>query len=334
SGTVLDSPPISVASLTSVAEAYPEVSWNGQTFLVLWHDDNDLRRVAYGARVFESGTVMAPGRFRIGGETAWRPCAAWGDDSHLGVWADSQAGIDSLSYRIAAARVSASGTVLGGGPFVIHRGNGIRKPRVAWNGSEYLVVWIRQLPNVTNGTVEAKRVAADGTLIDAAPILLCRVPGEKRTPDVASDGSEFLCVWIDDRGVTHEGFGNHDVYQTRVTAAGEVLTPGGVPIYVDPIREADEVTVACSGASYLTAWGAYWATSAYDILGSIIAPGGSVEDTGFPLSRSYDDQSAPAAAWLGGSYLIVYQEDGTASLSDVRATRLDPAGQLLDPNLS
>src|SRR4029078_6815383 len=68
-------------------------------------------------------------------------------------------------------------------PFtIVSGGNSILNPQVAFNGSEYLVVW-----GDTN-QIYGKRVGAHGAVLDASPIPL--MPG--RTPAVAALGSTFL----------------------------------------------------------------------------------------------------------------------------------------------
>ncbi len=95
-------------------------------------------------------------------------------------------------------------------------------PAVASNGSEFLVVWEDRRNGIDETDIYASRVAADGTTLDPDGIAIATADGLEWTPEVASDGTNFLVVWTD--GVQ----GNRgDVRAARVTPQGEVLDPGG-----------------------------------------------------------------------------------------------------------
>jgi len=332
SGNVLDLPSFAVAGISDPTEIHPEISWNGESFLVVWGAKDDLRRVTFGVRVGEDGTVLEPGRFPIGGDSVWRPSVTWGDGAHLVVWGNSSAQTDSVDHWIAAARVDAFGSILSPGEFMIYRRPGVREPRVAWNGSQYLVLWIRQVPNETRGFVEAMRLNSDCSPIDLEPLVLCDVMGAKRSPEVVAKGTDFHCVWVDDRGAPHEGYTNDDVYRVHVTNTGQILPPGGVPVFLDSYLQAGELGLAWSGQSYLCVWGSHWTDHGYDILGAVISASGAIGNSGYPIALSYQDQRGPAAAWMGSTWALVYEEDGATDFSDVRATLVDPAGGVQDPS--
>lgn len=62
---------------------------------------------------------------------------------------------------------------------------------------------------------------------------------------VASDGTDFLVVWRDERAVPHEA------YATRVSRNGAVLDPTGIRI---PVTDPSEAQVVWTGSSYLVVW--------------------------------------------------------------------------------
>lgn len=74
-----------------------------------------------------------------------------------------------------------------------------------------------------------------------------RATGAQRKPQVATDGRDFLAVWIDSRG----GYGS--LYATRVLADGTVLDPTGI-LLNSPEQFADSFSLAWDGSNYVVAW--------------------------------------------------------------------------------
>src|SRR6186997_1007044 len=96
-------------------------------------------------------------------------------------------------------------------------------PEVDSNGSEFLVAWEdRRSGSIDQTDIYASRVAEDGTTLDPDGIPITTAAGFQWTPEVASDGTNFLVVWTDSAP------GNRsDVRAERVTPQGEILDPGG-----------------------------------------------------------------------------------------------------------
>src|SRR6185436_9992351 len=75
----------------------------------------------------------------------------------------------SDTVRLLAQRLDASGNALDVEPIVVHSTplGFMSRPDIAWNGERFLVVW---QTSDNFGTIEGKRLAADGTPIDAQPL--------------------------------------------------------------------------------------------------------------------------------------------------------------------
>jgi len=127
-------------------------------------------------------------------------------------------------------------------------------PVAAFNGTDYLVVWLR-MTEPGKAEVVARRVSASGEIIDGADIDVGEtLPGLQA--DVASDGTGWLVASI--REVANEGIcfltGGTRVILNRVTPEGMVLDGAGV---VMPSREAiaqRDVSLGWTGTRYLLAW--------------------------------------------------------------------------------
>ena len=92
---------------------------------------------------------------------------------------------------------------------------------VAWNGTNFFVVWSDSRRDSSD--IYGSRVSAAGTVLDPAGIAISTANSSQ--PAVAWDGTNFMVVWQDYRpGATS------DIYGARVSAAGTVLDPAGIPI--------------------------------------------------------------------------------------------------------
>lgn len=90
----------------------------------------------------------------------------------------------SGARRILATRLDSAGLALDAQPIEIAAGLLEGQPSVAWDGSEYLIAW----ESGASSSVLARRMAPNGALLDAAPIVV----GIGSSPEVAALNGEFL----------------------------------------------------------------------------------------------------------------------------------------------
>ena len=191
-------------------------------------------------------------------------------------------------------------------------------PAVASNGSEFLVVWEdRRNGGIDETDIYASRVAADGTTLDPDGIAIATADGLEWTPEVASDGTNFLVVWTD--GVQ----GNRgDVRAARVTPQGEVLDPGGFVLTGPEQYGGYRPHAAFDGQNYLVTY-----ENCYCIRGIRVAPDGTILDPGgFAISNV--PGNLRNGVWYGaGEYLVTWHRN-----AGVFGARVRPDGWVLDPN--
>jgi hypothetical protein len=98
---------------------------------------------------------------------------------------------------------------------------------VAFNGTNFLIVWQNQPANQSAGIFGA-RVTPAGALLDLSGFAISTAPRILTAPHVAANGDgQFLVVWNDHRGPDLNTF---DIYGARVTDTGGVVDPTGVAI--------------------------------------------------------------------------------------------------------
>ena len=85
-------------------------------------------------------------------------------------------------------------------------------------------------------------------MLDPAGICVCSAADLQEWPSVAWDGQQFLVVWQDFRN------GNdYDIYAARVTSAGKVVDPDGIPVIAKGANQA-RPAVAFAGEHFVVAW--------------------------------------------------------------------------------
>ena len=126
-------------------------------------------------------------------------------------------------------------------------------PVVAFNGTNFLVVWDEARPG-TGQDVLGVRVSTAAAVLDAPPILISDEPGDQDFPAVAATAS-FFVAWRDRRSLA-----DYDVYGARVTAAGAVQDATGIAIAATG-REERNPAVANGSNKWGITYDAFLSTS-------------------------------------------------------------------------
>jgi len=195
-------------------------------------------------------------------------------------------------------------------------------PAIAFDGTDFLVVW--QDERGGSYDICGARVTAEGMVLDSLGIAISTATNDQWYPAVAFDGANFLVVWQDGRG------GSSDIYGARVTAEGAVLDSSGIAVSTAANDQAAPA-VAFDGTDFLVVW-QDGRGSSYDIYGArVTAEGAVLDSSGIAVSTTANDQAAPAVAFDGTGFLVVWQ-DGRGGSSDIYGARVTQAGTVLDPS--
>ena len=173
-------------------------------------------------------------------------------------------------------------------------------PAVAFDGTNFLAVWT-DYSNGENGDIRGARVSTSGTLLDEFGIAISTAIEDQEHPAVAFDGTNYLVVWEDNRS-----FG-HDVYGTRISPAGAVLSVPGFAISTASGMQIGPA-VAFNGSRFLVVW-EDWRTGDQDIYGTRVLPAGTVQNpNGIAISTAEDWQRLPQVASDGANFLVVWED--------------------------
>src|SRR5207249_4443249 len=118
------------------------------------------------------------------------------------------------------------------------------KPSVAFDGTNYLVVWQDRRGDAYD--IYGARVSQAGTVLDPAGIAIATGALGQFTPSVAFDGTNYLVVWVGCVGCSPR-----TISGARVNKAGVVLDPAGIAISTAAVSEFAAPSVTFDGSNYL-----------------------------------------------------------------------------------
>lgn len=306
----------------------PDVAFNGNSYVVAWEDNRSGAYDIYAARVTTAGTVLDASGLVVSNATGAQnaPAVAYDGTNTLVVWSDARAGSDDIF----GARVGPGGGVSDPAGIPISTAAGSqRQPEVAFDGTNHLVVW----SDNRSGTYDiyGARVSPAGSVLNPSGIAVSTAAVDQSTPTVAYDGASYLVAWADTR--EHPSFG-YDVFASRVTTAGTVVTPAGTPVSTTSGGAglfSLGPAVASGGGTFFLAWED--TRSLDDAYASRISSAGAVLDPkGLRLSSRLPEpgQSEAVVAFDGTNYLVAWSAyNGTL---DIWGARVAPGGRVLDPD--
>lgn len=304
------------AGATATTPASIAVAFAGNGYGVFWDDGTNV----FGARVSSGAAILVPAT-ALTNETGNRtyPGAAHDGTNFLVAFRDTRlssainpADIFGLRVSNALVKVDMTSQVLS------RQANDENKPKVAFNGTNYLVVWEDYRPGLVSDIMGA-RINTSGTVLDANGITISTAANYQFSPAVAANGPDWLVTWQDRRN----GTGTDDIYAARVQANGSV--PDTMGIVVNAAAGVQLApAVAADGTNYMVTWRDENST---EIWGARVTPAGAVLDmTAFKISTG--GGSTPAMAFNGTNYLVAWTKPTNSN--DIFGSRVTPSASVLD----
>jgi hypothetical protein len=177
------------------AQSTPAVAFGGTNYLVVWEDERiNTDRDIFGTRVSTSGEVLDPIGIPICVYTNLQTGVkvAGGDQNYLVVWADYR----NASYDIYGTRVDFYGNVLDPGGFPIAASlNWESYPDVAWDGTNFFVVWTDDRSVTTYDDIYGARISPAGEVLDPNGIQISNTTAFEETPCIAYNGLVYFVAW-------------------------------------------------------------------------------------------------------------------------------------------
>jgi hypothetical protein len=195
-GVVLDTNGIRLGS----DDGRRSLAFDGTNYLVVWSRGLTGSCDIYGARVSQAGVVLDPNGFPISSavDDQLSPTVAFDGIKNMVVLPDERNYPEADIY---CARVSPDGSVIDTNGICIARcrfgvggGNG-----VAFDGTNYMVVWDASSDSSPYRDIYGSRVTPSGVVLDTVAIPIAIATGFQTTPSVAFDGTNYLVVWVKER---------------------------------------------------------------------------------------------------------------------------------------
>gem|GEM_PF-5280584 len=194
SGEVHDA--VTVISNQTSSQINPVVAYDGTNYLVIWEDyRSGTNTDIYGARISrghflldQDGKVIS-----IAAKYQRNPAIAFDGTNYLVVWEDSRNSTYGDRYDIYGTRVSKAAVALDTNGIAVNTATGNQLfPDVAFDGSNYLVVW-DDYRTGANNDIYGTRVAKDGSLI-GTEMVFSNDSDKECCPAIASSGNNRAMV--------------------------------------------------------------------------------------------------------------------------------------------
>jgi len=294
----------------------PAIAFDGTNYLVVWQDLRNGTWNIYGQRVTTGGGRLG-GDFYIcnAGVGQYNPAIAFDGTNYLVVWDDYRNG----NYDIYGQRISPAGGRVGGNFFICTEGAHQTVPAIAFDGNNYLVVWM----DLRNGNFDiyGQRLSTAGGAV-GGNFHICTQGTHQTNPAIAFDGNNYLVVWEDYRNASL------DIYGQRVTTAGGRL--GGNFFICNEGHNQYYPAIAFDGNNYLVVWDDL-RNGNYDIYGRRVSTAGGPVGGDFFICNAGHNQYHPAIAFDGDNCLVVWYDYRNVSL-DIYGQQVDRSGGRVGAN--
>ncbi|EYF01960.1 MYXO-CTERM sorting domain-containing protein [Chondromyces apiculatus] len=293
----------------------PSIAWNGTHHLITWQDDRSGSTDLWVTRAAADGSLLDPvGTLLI--NDAQDPEVASNGTDFLVVYGRENGALE-------AARVSASGALLGQAVIPGASYADYRRHRVAFDGQSYVIAW-------ADGDLHYARVSPQGTVLGPGAITV----GEGEEAALAFDGTNTLLV-------TNDVTDHARVVGRRLSPQGVLLDPE--PFVIASIDDGATgyrtVGVGCTSGVCTVAWGAIfssWSDWVASIEAVRITPQGTVLDPQpILVSSSHGSESQEILVGHDGQdAVLVWQlgyDDGMLPAAGLYTARLPAQATSVGP---
>jgi photosystem II stability/assembly factor-like uncharacterized protein len=326
---------IQISVRRNTEEEDPVIAWDGHNYMAAWQSNriDPYNYDVYVSQINSDGTVLNPHGTPITTAPSNQIFAdlAWGKGQYLAVWQDLRS---HQRWEIYGTRFLPDGTVRDpeGIPLAVGTRNA-RHPQVAWDGKNFLVVWMEE--NKGRGwDIAGVRVHPDGTVLDKERILIASAPGDQANPVVAWGDGQYLVVWMDSPPDAEPMIAG-----ARMDEAGRLLDHERLMLSRSS-RHPAFPSVAWGNGQFVVVWADQPEPAIHALSGVRVGPTGKLIDGAeFTVARSSHLHTFPSVRCAGAECLVVWEEDKTVGrmhsiddiTRDVRGAFLDLAQNSVAP---
>ena len=273
---------------TGFPEYSADVAFDGTNFLVSIQESHSPLPGITGAKlVSPAGVVLAS----VWAPTGDAPNISFDGTNYLLVWADHSTG---SIVRVHGLRVSTAGVAIGS-PFFVSQSTAVNEASgVAFDGTNYLVVWTVGDPNPE---VHGRLVSTAG-----APV------GNDFQISNLADGDNAAVAFLAPNYLVAYNEGNPyaNVFARFVSTAGvpqaEFVVNGSAASSDNAIR------IATDGTNFLVTWSDEVSADNWDLFGQLVSPSATLVGGVIPISTAPGAQLGPYAAFDGVNFLVTWSD--------------------------
>lgn len=247
-------------------QSSPAVVYNGENHIVVWGDEKySGKSLITAARVTPQGVVIDTGNF-VGGSGdhyEYNPHLDFDGNRCLVAWFNHEAG-DSICGRFINSSALPEDSIL-----VISQIYSffplVPAPKIAFDNSNYFIVWHDKLPDSTNYDICGQFVSPSGGLVGTT-VMIASDTCSQINPALAFDGVTYLVVWSEPSGI----------YGQRIAKDGQLIDSKFLISELTSYIRRTPCTDA-SSSNYLVVWSENRIDN--DIYGTVDVPIGCEEDS-------------------------------------------------------
>jgi hypothetical protein len=314
-------------------QSLPQATYDGTNYFVIWADERraqpgDAKEDVYGTRVSPSGEILDKNGIFIGATQSagnvyigMFPAVAYGAGVYLCIYEDYDWVYET--WDLWGVRVDTAGNVLDPGRIQItNRPTYEGMAQVAFDGMNFLVVWMDYTPSTFNQDIYGARVTPEGVVLDPNGFPIHATTSYKTIySDVAFDGTNYMVVWTDERTPSWS------IYFARVTPDAVVLDPAGFPICDLEAANANMPKITYGANNYFIIWNDCrdeWLKP----YGARVTPQGQVLDPdGFSIAPTIAYAGKlPSVTFDGLNYFVTFVDQDYGCYG----ARVSPEGFVID----
>ena len=293
---------------TAAKESTQAIAFDGTNFLVAVQGGGQRAQLVSPSGTL-LGSVLVP-------RTGDPPLVAFDGTNYLLVWAEPTNPSGPVVY---GQLVSTVGSAVGA-PFQVSQSTGVRQLEgVAFDGTNYLVVWTKIRPLVSELDIYGRFVSTAGV---PAGLDFEIDDGAGRDAKIAFGASSYLVVWTE------------DVAQTETR--GRFVTP--FTVNASSALSDNPGAVSFDGTNFLAVWtDDMGGVQGYDFFGQLVSPSATLVGGVIPIGTASGPQLLPYIAFDGVNYLVIWTDlandtNGNFVCEPAEGTCADVYGQLVSPS--
>jgi hypothetical protein len=299
-GQVLDSSGIIISEGLGMQKK-PAVLFAGTKYMIAWQDDRTGNDQVDATFVDIDGVVTPAEGFTVskGYNNQFYGDVAFDGTNYMAVWCDSR---NDISLNIYASRFNDQGVVMDQQAIAVTTGTtDCFDPAIAFNGTNYLVVWDR------GSDIFGARLSTAGAVLDQEGFVIYQDTLPQNKPAVASDGQNWIVIWEDGRNSLVEN--ESDIYCAVVNSDGTVIQPQSIAIAGFQFDQVNP-SITYDSTNYIAVWQDYRSGNADipNIYAARIATDGTVLDnngTGILIDES-SPMTDPDVAFDGTNLMVCW----------------------------